>query len=82
MKEAQQQESMNAAAFTDMRTAKQAAIEAGARMAKQKEDELAKIKNFVVEAKENLAQHSRSQTMRTTVPTMCKVVKLWVFSNK
>ena len=48
MKEAQQQESMNAAAFTDMRTAKQAAIEVDERMAKQNEDELAQMRIWLL----------------------------------
>merc|ERR1719408_1236893 len=56
LKEAQAQESMKAAAFADMRTAKTAAIEAGEKMAEQKEDELAKTDNLIAEAKEDLGQ--------------------------
>ena len=55
-KAASEKEQMAAAAFADMRTAKTAAIEAGEKMAEQKEDELAKTDNLVAEAKEDLGQ--------------------------
>jgi len=55
-KAATDKEHMAAAAFADMRTAKTEAIEAGERMAEQKEDELAKTDNLVAEAKEDLGQ--------------------------
>merc|ERR1719199_64158 len=55
-KAASEKEQMAAAAFADMRTAKQAAIDAGWQMSEQKEDELAKTDNLVAEAKEDLGQ--------------------------
>jgi len=56
LKEAQEKESMASASFADMRAAKTAAIEAGEKMAEEKEDELAKTDNLVAEAKEDLGQ--------------------------
>jgi len=55
-KAASEKEQMAAASFADMRTAKTAAIEAGEKMAEQKEDDLAKTDNLVAEAKEDLGQ--------------------------
>jgi len=56
LKEAQEKEGMASASFADMRAAKTAAIEAGEKMAEEKEDELAKTDNLVAEAKEDLGQ--------------------------
>jgi len=56
LKEAQEKESMATTNFADMRAAKTAAIEAGEKMAEEKEDELAKTDNLVAEAKEDLGQ--------------------------
>jgi len=56
LKESQKKEAMAAASFADMRTAKEAAIDAGWKMSEQKEDELAKNDNLIAEAKEDLGQ--------------------------
>merc|ERR1719261_119457 len=66
---------MKAAAFADMRAAKTAAIEAGEKMAEQKEDELAKTDNLVAEAKEDLGQTeaklAEDQTFLANLDKMC-----------
>lgn len=56
LKEEQESEGAKAAAFSEMRAAKQAAIDAGDKMSEQKEDELAKTDNLVAEGKEDLSQ--------------------------
>jgi len=56
LKEEQESEGAKAAAFSEMRAAKQAAIDAGEKMSEQKEDELAKTDNLVAEGKEDLGQ--------------------------
>merc|ERR1719316_1719044 len=54
--EAQKLERERAAAFAELRAAKTEEIEAGEKMAEQKEDELAKAMNDLAEAKEDLGQ--------------------------
>ena len=75
LKEAQEKESMASASFADMRTAKVAAIEAGEKMAEQKEDDLAKTDNLVAEAKEDLGQTEETlaadETFLKNLDEMC-----------
>jgi hypothetical protein len=75
LKEAQTRESASASAFAEMRAAKQAAIEAGEKMAEQKEDELAKTDNLVAEGKEDLEQTetklAEDQTFLGNLEKMC-----------
>jgi len=75
LKEAQEKESMAAASFADMRTAKVAAIEAGEKMAEQKEDDLAKTDNLIAEAKEDLGQTEETlaadETFLKNLDEMC-----------
>jgi chaperonin cofactor prefoldin len=54
--DAQKTENERAAAFAELRAAKTQEIEAGEKMAEQKEDELAQAQNDLAEAKEDLGQ--------------------------
>lgn len=75
LKEGQESEAAKATAFSEMRTAKTAAIEAGEKMAEQKEDELAKTDNAVAEGKEDLVQTetklTEDKTFLANLDKMC-----------
>jgi len=58
--ESQKREQARAAAFAELRAAKEAEIESGEKMAEQKEDELATAKNNLAEAKEDLEHEEAS----------------------
>jgi len=59
---ARKDETERAAAFAEMRTAKEAEISNGEAMSEKKEDELATAKNNLAEAKEDLAQEEATLT--------------------
>jgi len=59
LSDAQKTEASRAALFAELRSAKTSEIEAGEKMAEQKEDELAKTDNDNAEAKEDLGQQQK-----------------------
>jgi len=75
LKEEQEKESKNAAAFSEMRTAKTASIEAAEKMEEEKEAEKADTDNLIAEAKEDLgateAQLIEDKTYLKNLNKMC-----------
>jgi DNA repair exonuclease SbcCD ATPase subunit len=75
LKEAQELEAKRAGNFAELRKAKTAEIEAGEKMAEEKEDELAECDNALAEAKEDIGQTSAAlgedEKMETNLKKTC-----------